>query len=268
MAYDRDTLRTLAAARLGEAKVLFGAGQPSGAYYLAGYAIECAIKARIAGQFRANEIPERKLINNIYTHDLSKLLELAGLQAEIDLATQGDDDFRQKWTVVRVGTGPLRNLEPRGSFGYDRCGRRRRKQGRLIPMADQSLVEKKLDISFQLAAEIAKMGKPLLAAYWEWHDEPGRWELVLVPKSAAEERNLINAAVDVLRRPPFRSVFSLLDVKVSDREIKRAQALASFVRAPEDIGRRYNTTFTGGEYFESVIIVYLAPELQRHHHVA
>jgi hypothetical protein len=135
-------------------------------------------------------------------------------------------------------------------------------------MADQSLVEKKLDASFQLAAEIARAGAPLLAAYWEWHDEPGRWELVLVPRNASEERILINTAVDILRMAPFRSVFSLLDVKVSDREIKRARALGAFVRTPDDIGRRYNTMFTGGEYFEGVIIVYLAPELQPHDHVA
>jgi hypothetical protein len=48
MAYERETMRKLAMARLAEARILLDAGEFSGAYYLAGYAIECAIKARIA----------------------------------------------------------------------------------------------------------------------------------------------------------------------------------------------------------------------------
>jgi hypothetical protein len=135
-------------------------------------------------------------------------------------------------------------------------------------MADQSLVGQQLGLSFELASRLAEERKPLLAAYWEWHDEPGSWELVLVPKSAAEERDLINAVVEILRQAPYRDAFSILDVKVSHREIKRARALGAYVRTPQDIGRRHDTTFTGGEYFEIVIIVYLAPELQRQHHVA
>jgi HEPN domain-containing protein len=101
MAYDRETLRKLAGARLMEAKVLLDAGQPSGAYYLAGYAIECAIKARIAGQFRENEIPDRGFVNEIYTHDLRRLIRFAGLQAELDEATQADAELGQKWAIVR-----------------------------------------------------------------------------------------------------------------------------------------------------------------------
>jgi len=79
-AYDRATFQRLAELRLSEAKLLAQQGYPSGAYYLTGYAIECALKARIAGQFRANEIPDKGFINRIYTHNLTELLELAGLK--------------------------------------------------------------------------------------------------------------------------------------------------------------------------------------------
>lgn len=44
----RQDLRELALLRLKEAQVLFANGCWSGAYYLAGYAIECALKACIA----------------------------------------------------------------------------------------------------------------------------------------------------------------------------------------------------------------------------
>jgi hypothetical protein len=69
-------------------------------------------------------------------------------------------------------------------------------------MADQSLVDQKLRMSFELAARLAALGAPLLAAYWEWRGEKEYWELFLVPKSAAEQRELINIATEVLLDPP------------------------------------------------------------------
>jgi hypothetical protein len=71
MANERALFQELARFRLEEAKLLFQNKLPCGAYYLAGYAIECALKARIAAQFRENEIPDRALVNKVYTHDLS-----------------------------------------------------------------------------------------------------------------------------------------------------------------------------------------------------
>jgi HEPN domain-containing protein len=44
----RKDLQKLAAIRLKEAKLLLAANAPDGAYYLAGYAVECALKACIA----------------------------------------------------------------------------------------------------------------------------------------------------------------------------------------------------------------------------
>jgi hypothetical protein len=58
MATDRPLFRQLAETRLREAKLLFQDREFSGAYYLAGYTVECALKAIIAGKFRADEIPD------------------------------------------------------------------------------------------------------------------------------------------------------------------------------------------------------------------
>jgi HEPN domain-containing protein len=44
----RKDLQFLARARIAEAKALLGSGNPHGAYYLAGYAVEFALKACIA----------------------------------------------------------------------------------------------------------------------------------------------------------------------------------------------------------------------------
>ena len=75
-------------------------GLPSGAYYLAGYAIECALKARIAAEFRANEIPDKSRVNSIYTHNLGGLLGLAGLKEELEADMEADADLRESWTTA------------------------------------------------------------------------------------------------------------------------------------------------------------------------
>lgn len=72
-----------------------------GAYYLAGYAVECALKACLAQQFQQHDIPDRKLVNDAYTHDLDKLLDLAGLRPALqhDAATQ--PLLQTNWNVVK-----------------------------------------------------------------------------------------------------------------------------------------------------------------------
>src|SRR3712207_6924003 len=45
--------------RLAEARALLDAGFPDGAYYLAGYGVECGLKACIARQTRQHDFPPR-----------------------------------------------------------------------------------------------------------------------------------------------------------------------------------------------------------------
>jgi hypothetical protein len=101
MASDRVILRQLATFRLEEAKLLMREGYFSGAYYIAGYAIEFALKARIAAQFRADEIPDKDLVNAIYRHDLAKLLGLAGLETALKDACRNDSELDRRWSIVK-----------------------------------------------------------------------------------------------------------------------------------------------------------------------
>lgn len=101
MSQNRATFQQLAESRLAEAKLLLANGLPSGAYYLAGYAIECALKARIAAEFRENEIPELKRVQNIYSHDLSALIGLAGLKAELDAEKDTNPNLYRHWAIVK-----------------------------------------------------------------------------------------------------------------------------------------------------------------------
>jgi HEPN domain-containing protein len=100
MSQDRDTFRHLAELRLSEAKLLYANGLASGAYYLAGYAVECALKAVIAAGFRANEVPDKSRVNNIYTHNLKDLLNLAGLKSPLENDMNEVSELRESWATI------------------------------------------------------------------------------------------------------------------------------------------------------------------------
>lgn len=135
-------------------------------------------------------------------------------------------------------------------------------------MADRTLVERKLEVSKQLVEQLRSVEAPLLAAYWEWGQERDRWVFYLVPNSTKTESELVSAASKIMIIPPYRTVFSLSDVFVDASQIERARAIGAYVRSAEDWGRQFDTTFTGGQYFESVVVVYIARELQKAHHAA
>ena len=72
----------------------------SSAYYLVGYAAECALKACIAKQFKRNEIPSKQLVWDIYTHKLPKLVKIAGLQAALEERQKQEARFKKSWDKV------------------------------------------------------------------------------------------------------------------------------------------------------------------------
>ena len=48
-----------------------------GAYYLAGYAVECALKACIAKGTLRGEFPDKKRVDSSYSHNLRELFKVA-----------------------------------------------------------------------------------------------------------------------------------------------------------------------------------------------
>jgi HEPN domain-containing protein len=75
-------------------------GRYSNAYYLAGYAVEMALKACIAAQIAAETIPDKELLKGILSHQFSGLVGLAGLRGELRDSQQKDPDFEANWAVV------------------------------------------------------------------------------------------------------------------------------------------------------------------------
>ena len=98
---NRGDLQDISRLRVREARVLLQNGYYSGAYYLVGYAVECALKACIAKQIRRYDFPDRKLVNDSYTHDLEKLLGVSGLKEELDSESAGNPTLQRYWTIAK-----------------------------------------------------------------------------------------------------------------------------------------------------------------------
>ncbi len=98
---NRADLQNLAALRVQEAKLLLNGGFHAGAYYLAGYALECALKACIAKQTKEHDFPDKRIVDKSYTHSLETLIEVAGLKKELDDEIQSNGMFSKYWNVVK-----------------------------------------------------------------------------------------------------------------------------------------------------------------------
>ncbi len=81
--------------------MLFDNRRYDGAYYLLGYAVECALKAYIAKQTKRYDFPDKKFVNDIYTHDLNKLLSVSGLESDYRKEIMRTPNFELNWTVVK-----------------------------------------------------------------------------------------------------------------------------------------------------------------------
>ncbi|WP_394752426.1 DNA-binding protein [Crenothrix sp.] len=93
-------LESLAVIRIKEAEILLMANCYHGAYYLAGYALECALKACIAKQVKEFDFPDKKLANDSYTHNLANLVITAGLKQKLTEQEKQNKEFRLNWAIV------------------------------------------------------------------------------------------------------------------------------------------------------------------------
>ena len=91
-------LRTIAQARLEDAKVLLANNRVDGAGYVCGYAIELALKARISSTLNWEGFPEKRgefeNLASFKTHKLDVLLALSGQERLIK------SEHLIEWTAV------------------------------------------------------------------------------------------------------------------------------------------------------------------------
>lgn len=104
MPLNRTAFQQLADVRLEEAIALLAIGKWDGAYYLAGYAVECGLKACVAKLTAAEEFPDLERVKKSYTHKVDDLVELARLKGVRDTDTKADAGLGGNWDVVKRWT--------------------------------------------------------------------------------------------------------------------------------------------------------------------
>lgn len=98
---NRTEFQHLADVRIKEAEALLAAGLWDGAYYLAGYAVECGLKACIAKLTKAEDFPPGKdEIAKIYSHRIEELAIAAKLKTDLDAVLAGTPAFKVNWVEV------------------------------------------------------------------------------------------------------------------------------------------------------------------------
>ncbi|MGH9359971.1 MAG: HEPN domain-containing protein [Terriglobia bacterium] len=89
--------RKLSNTRIEDGEVLLRNGRYDAAYYLAGYAVECALKARIVRLLEGYFPPKQ----NLYIHSLEELLKAAELAEVLGDRARNDRSFARQWNTVK-----------------------------------------------------------------------------------------------------------------------------------------------------------------------
>ncbi len=99
---NRDTLRSLAGSRAEEARVLLENKLWTGAYYMTGLAVECALKSCLASAVREHDFPDKEFVNAMYVHNLEKLFKLNGaLWVALQADLKSDAKLNVNWSTVK-----------------------------------------------------------------------------------------------------------------------------------------------------------------------
>jgi hypothetical protein len=97
----------LAEDRVVDAQILLGSQRWNAAYHLAGYAVECGLKACILARVDKDSgviYGAKDFLNNCWIHDLEKLIENAGLKVDRDALCRTNIAFQGYWAVTKDWT--------------------------------------------------------------------------------------------------------------------------------------------------------------------
>lgn len=100
---NRVELQQLSTERIEDARALLAAKQWSGAYYLAGYSLECALKSCVLAYIERTGIifEDKKYAEKCWTHDVEELVRQAGLAVERDKAAGTNLNLSQNWLIAK-----------------------------------------------------------------------------------------------------------------------------------------------------------------------
>ena len=97
----RRDLQVLADLRVKEAAILVKNHAEQGAYYLGGYAVECALKACIAKLVNQHDFPDKELAQRCYTHKIEALVDVAGLVPQRNADAIANPALARNWLSVK-----------------------------------------------------------------------------------------------------------------------------------------------------------------------
>ncbi len=86
-----------------DAEALLKEGRWSGAYYLAGYAVECGLKACVLAFVERTGIifQDKKFLDKCWTHDVEVLVRAADLEVTRGLDVSANPNLGANWLIVR-----------------------------------------------------------------------------------------------------------------------------------------------------------------------
>jgi HEPN domain-containing protein len=87
-----------------DAKLLLDAGRWHAAYYLAGYAVECGLKACVLAYIERTGIifQDKRFAERCYTHNLEALMKAADLERMLGLDLAANPALRANWEIVKA----------------------------------------------------------------------------------------------------------------------------------------------------------------------
>ncbi len=95
-------LQDLARGRILDAEALLTSRRWSFAYYVAGYAVECALKSCILARMTRTGwiFQEKAKIEECLTHNFDKLITLSGLKDELNAQLGSSPEFVGNWGLI------------------------------------------------------------------------------------------------------------------------------------------------------------------------
>jgi len=100
---NRSHLQLLSAERILDAQALLAASRWSGAYYLAGYSLECALKSCVLAYVERTGIifEDKRFTEKCWTHDVEALVKQADLEANRGQSISMNSQLGTNWLIVK-----------------------------------------------------------------------------------------------------------------------------------------------------------------------
>jgi len=95
-------LQSLARERILDAEALLVGGRWSFAYYIVGYAVECALKSCLLARMIHTGwvFQDKAQVKDCLTHDFGELIRLSGLKGELDAQLASNAVFVGNWGIT------------------------------------------------------------------------------------------------------------------------------------------------------------------------